>query len=63
MTNSADRGGLCGTPGVACSSGDWRQAYVTNTGSGLAQQSTVSLSAGSFTATVPGRSQMTFRIQ
>lgn len=28
MTNSADRGGLCGTPGVSCSSGDWRQAYA-----------------------------------
>jgi len=28
MTNSADRGGLCGVPGVSCSSGDWRQAYA-----------------------------------
>lgn len=28
MTNSSDRGGLCGVPGVSCSSGDWRQAYA-----------------------------------
>jgi glucuronoarabinoxylan endo-1,4-beta-xylanase len=28
MTNSAQRGGLCGVPGVSCSSGDWRQAYA-----------------------------------
>lgn len=28
MTDSADRGALCGVPGVSCSSGDWRQAYA-----------------------------------
>ncbi|NUR28238.1 MAG: hypothetical protein HOV83_20755 [Catenulispora sp.] len=28
MTNSSQRGGLCGVPGVSCSSGDWRQAYA-----------------------------------
>jgi len=28
MANSADKGGLCGVPGVSCSSGDWRQAYA-----------------------------------
>ncbi|HJP79021.1 MAG TPA: glycoside hydrolase [Pseudonocardiaceae bacterium] len=28
MTNSSDRGGLCGVPGVSCGSGDWRQAYA-----------------------------------
>ena len=26
--NDANGGGLCGTPGASCSSGDWRQAYA-----------------------------------
>jgi len=36
--------------------------YLTNGSSNIAAQATIPLSGGAFTATVPGRSLVTFRI-
>ena len=45
-----------------CGAGRTVTSYLTNANHGTAAKSTIALKAGAFTATVPARSLVTFRV-